>query len=37
LDIKPYVKRFDSRPDAVSGWIERHYKDGKEAEQKTAK
>ena len=21
LDIKPYVKQFDSRPDAVSGWI----------------
>jgi tRNA (adenine37-N6)-methyltransferase len=29
LDIKPYVKQFDSRPDAVSGWIEKHFKDGK--------
>lgn len=37
LDIKPYVKQFDSRPDAVSGWIERHYKDGKQPDQKTAK
>ena len=37
LDIRPYVKQFDSRPDAVSGWIERHFKDGKMPEQKTAK
>ena len=37
LDIKPYVKQFDSRPDAVSGWIERHYKDGKSPEHQTAK
>ena len=37
LDIKPYVKQFDSRPDAVSGWIEKHYKDGKLPEQRTAK
>lgn len=37
LDIKPYVRQFDSRPDAVSGWIERHYKDGKQPDQKTAK
>ncbi len=37
LDIKPYVKQFDSRPDAVSGWIEKHYKDGRLPEQKTAK
>jgi tRNA (adenine37-N6)-methyltransferase len=29
LDIKPYVKQFDSRPDAVSGWIEKHFQDGK--------
>jgi tRNA-Thr(GGU) m(6)t(6)A37 methyltransferase TsaA len=37
LDIKPYVKQFDSRTDATSGWIEKHYKDGKQPEQKTAK
>jgi tRNA (adenine37-N6)-methyltransferase len=29
LDIKPYVKQFDSRPDAVSGWIEKHFTEGK--------
>lgn len=29
IDIKPYVKQFDSRPDAVSGWIEKHFQDGK--------
>ncbi len=28
LDIKPYVKQFDCRPDAVSGWIEKHLRDG---------
>ena len=37
LDIKPYVKQFDSRPDAVSGWIEKHYQDGKQPEQTKAK
>jgi len=30
LDIKPYVKQFDSRNDAVSGWIERHFQQGKQ-------
>lgn len=29
LDIKPYVKQFDSREDTRSGWIEKHFKDGK--------
>jgi tRNA-Thr(GGU) m(6)t(6)A37 methyltransferase TsaA len=29
LDIKPYVKEFDSRPDARSGWIEKHMEHGK--------
>jgi len=29
LDIKPYVKQFDCRNDAVSGWIEKHFQDGK--------
>jgi tRNA-Thr(GGU) m(6)t(6)A37 methyltransferase TsaA len=28
LDIKPYVKYFDSREDAVSGWLEKHFVDG---------
>ena len=37
LDIKPYVKQFDSRPDATSGWIEKHFKDGRMPEQKTAR
>ncbi len=37
LDIKPYVRQFDSRADATSGWIERHFKDGKLLEEKTAK
>lgn len=37
LDIKPYVKQFDSREDAVSGWIEGHFKDGKKPENTTAK
>jgi tRNA (adenine37-N6)-methyltransferase len=36
LDIKPYVRQFDSREKAVSGWIERHYKGGKLPEHKTA-
>jgi tRNA-Thr(GGU) m(6)t(6)A37 methyltransferase TsaA len=29
LDIKPYVKYFDSQEDAVSGWLEKHFKKGK--------
>ena len=37
LDIKPYVKQFDSRPDAVSGWIEKHYQGGKQPGQTKAK
>ena len=28
LDIKPYVKYFDSRDNVVCGWIEKHFKDG---------
>jgi tRNA-Thr(GGU) m(6)t(6)A37 methyltransferase TsaA len=28
LDIKPYVKYFDCREDAISGWLEKHFKDG---------
>jgi tRNA (adenine37-N6)-methyltransferase len=37
LDIKPYVKQFDCRDEAVSGWIEKHFKDGKQPEHTTAK
>lgn len=29
LDIKPYVKYFDNREDAISGWLDKHFKDGK--------
>jgi tRNA-Thr(GGU) m(6)t(6)A37 methyltransferase TsaA len=29
LDIKPYVKYFDSRENVVSGWIDKHFKNGK--------
>lgn len=28
LDIKPYVKYFDSRDNAVSGWLDKHFKNG---------
>lgn len=29
LDIKPYIKYFDIRENAVSGWIDKHFKNGK--------
>ena len=28
LDIKPYVKYFDNRDNAISGWLEKHFKKG---------
>ena len=28
LDIKPYVKYFDSRESVVSGWLDKHFADG---------
>jgi tRNA-Thr(GGU) m(6)t(6)A37 methyltransferase TsaA len=28
LDIKPYSRYFDYREDAVSGWMEKHFKNG---------
>jgi tRNA-Thr(GGU) m(6)t(6)A37 methyltransferase TsaA len=28
LDIKPYTKYFDCRENVVSGWLEKHFKDG---------
>ena len=29
LDIKPYVKYFDSRENVVSGWLDKYFKNGK--------
>ena len=29
LDIKPYVRYFDSRENVISGWLEKHLKNGK--------
>lgn len=29
LDIKPYIKYFDSRENSKSGWIEKHFKSGR--------
>ena len=29
LDIKPYVRFFDNIENAISGWLEKHFKDGK--------
>ena len=26
LDIKPYVKHFDSRDNVISGWLDKHFK-----------
>jgi len=28
LDIKPYVKYFDSRDNVKCGWLDKHFKDG---------
>ena len=28
LDIKPYVKYFDSRSNVISGWLDKHFKNG---------
>lgn len=28
LDIKPYVKYFDTRENVKSGWVDKHFKDG---------
>jgi len=28
LDIKPYVKYFDSRENVISGWLDKHFKNG---------
>ena len=29
LDIKPYIKYFDNREDVISGWLDKHFKNGK--------
>ena len=29
LDIKPYIKYFDSRDDVKSGWLDKHFADGR--------
>jgi len=29
LDIKPYVKYFDCQEDAICGWLDKHFKNGK--------
>jgi len=29
LDIKPYIRHFDYRDDVKSGWIDKHFEDGK--------
>ena len=28
LDIKPYVKYFDSRDNVISGWLDKHFENG---------
>lgn len=28
LDIKPFIKYFDTREDIISGWLEKHFKNG---------
>jgi len=37
LDIKPYVKYFDSRDNVISGWLDKHFADGKIPDQVTTK
>lgn len=29
LDIKPYIKYFDCREDVISGWVDKHFENGK--------
>ena len=28
LDIKPYIQYFDNRNEVISGWVDKHFKDG---------
>ncbi len=37
LDIKPYVKYFDNRENVVSGWIDKHFQNGKIPQRVTRK
>jgi tRNA (Thr-GGU) A37 N-methylase len=29
IDIKPFVKYFDNQENVISGWIDKHFKNGK--------
>ena len=29
LDIKPYIKYFDSHENVISGWLDKHFQNGK--------
>jgi tRNA-Thr(GGU) m(6)t(6)A37 methyltransferase TsaA len=29
LDIKPYIKYFDQRDEVISGWVDKHFENGK--------
>ena len=37
LDIKPYVKYFDSRDDVKCGWLDKHFKNGNIPDKTTSK
>jgi len=37
LDIKPYVKYFDSRDNVISGWLDKHFKNGNIPDKTTIK
>ncbi len=28
VEVKPYVRHFDCREDAISGWVEKHFEEG---------
>jgi len=37
LDIKPFVKYFDNQEDVVSGWLDKHFKNGKKPDENIVK
>ena len=37
LDIKPYVKYFDSRTNVISGWLDKHFRNGNIPDKTTIK
>jgi len=37
LDIKPYVKYFDSRANVISGWLDKHFRNGNIPDKTTTK